>query len=485
MDRAIGVKWSILAALGLLPLAGGACSGSDGEPPNGHGGSGSAAAGKGGTASSTAGGGAGGSAPSFGGEAGAAGQGGAAPRRPSCSSPVDNPSTGMVECKEGYQHRVQAVVCADASTQTQGGEGGQAGASSLPRASGEECETDRDCAQFYFGHCRSFGGEPSAHCESGCAEDSDCGTGSICVCSGEGGVCQKSNCATDGDCADGYLCASFEQGCGEPGFACQSPEDECTSNDDCELGVCGGNVIGTGFEGELGRRTCDDTVCGRPFLVEAEARVAPTCASDAWSGCGASPRVDHLTTAERQALAAHWTRMGQMEHASIAAFARFQLQLLALGAPPSLVEDCTRALGDETQHTLLCFGLASAYAGRAISPGALDISGSLLQVSLVEVVDLVLAEGCFGETSAALAALEAADLACDPLIAATYEQIARDEQRHAELAFRFVRWALERDYQAVAPRIIESLTADNAASTAVQDVVEPCLCALLSRRLAA
>jgi len=61
--------------------------------------------------------------------------------------------------------------------------------------------------------------------------------------------------------------------------------------------------------------------------------------------------------------------MVQLEHASIAAFARFSLQLLSLGAPAGLIDDCTRALGDETAHARLCFQLASAYAGRAIGSG--------------------------------------------------------------------------------------------------------------------
>ena len=49
---------------------------------------------------------------------------------------------------------------------------------------------------------------------------------------------------------------------------------------------------------------------------------------------------------------------------------------------------------------------------------------------------LVIAEGCFGETSAALQALEAAASARAPVIRAAYARIAVDEERHADLAFR-------------------------------------------------
>jgi hypothetical protein len=190
-----------------------------------------------------------------------------------------------------------------------------------------------------------------------------------------------------------------------------------------------------------------------------------------------------LSESERAALVAHWTKLGQMEHASIAAFARFNLQLLALGAPPQLVEACTAALADETAHAKLCFGIASAYAGHAIGPGPLDVSNSLELTSLADIVDLVILEGCVGETSAALDALESAESAADPVIRSAYARIADDEQRHAGLAFRFVQWALERDRAAVLPRLQAALDVDT--SRIAVEVVTPCLRALTGLSAAA
>jgi hypothetical protein len=218
-------------------------------------------------------------------------------------------------------------------------------------------------------------------------------------------------------------------------------------------------------------------------LVESSERVAPVATTDAWLRGSTVPKTEHLSASERAALAAHWTRLGQMEHASIAAFARFNLQLLSLGAPPELVEDCTRAMADETAHTRLCFEIASAYAGHAVGPGPLDIAGSLAVTSLPDIVELVVVEGCFGETRAALEALEALDAASDPVIRAAYEQIARDEERHAALAFRFVRWALEREPEAVATRLSLSIQASDGDALA-RDVVIPCLQALSFARRA-
>jgi hypothetical protein len=100
-------------------------------------------------------------------------------------------------------------------------------------------------------------------------------------------------------------------------------------------------------------------------------------------------------------------------------------------------------------------------------------------------VELVIAEGCFGETSAALQALEAADDAEDPVIVAAYTQIASDEQRHAELAFRFVRWALVHDPRAVKPRIEAALALPASGDAATCAVALPCLQAVLGSLLSA
>jgi hypothetical protein len=298
----------------------------------------------------------------------------------------------------------------------------------------------------------------------------------VCICGSQrspgGGECHPATCATDADCP-GSVCASHEAGgCGGTIFRCITERDRCASNLDCAR---------TGYEclwnSEEEAHECGvGAVCGRPFLVADLPRLPPVEARRDWSDALA-PRVDHLSLGERAALARHWTKLGQMEHASIAAFARFSLQLLALGAPPDLVDACTQALADETAHAKLCFGIASAYAGRPIGPGPLDVSNSLELASLADIVDLVILEGCIGETSAALDALESAETAADPVIRDAYARIAADEQRHAELAFRFVRWAAMQREGAAAhvARAIDALP----SSRICDEVVAPCLRALL------
>jgi hypothetical protein len=134
-----------------------------------------------------------------------------------------------------------------------------------------------------------------------------------------------------------------------------------------------------------------------------------------------------------------------MEHASIAAFARFTLQLMHLGAPLPLLEGAQRAMRDETEHTKLCFGIASALLQESMGPGCLSIEGALTETTLEQVLRLVVYEGCIGETIAAMEAAESLALAQDPQIREALAQIEQDERRHSELAWQFVQWALSVD----------------------------------------
>ena len=193
---------------------------------------------------------------------------------------------------------------------------------------------------------------------------------------------------------------------------------------------------------ENGHRTCSNLVCGRPFLIAEAPRMAAIEMRADWLDATLSPDTSRLSPLERAELAAHWARLGQMEHASIAAFARFNLQLLSLGAPSELVEACNRALADETAHARACFALASAYGGTALGPARLDIEHCFEDNSLLAIAKLVLREGCLGETVASLEALAAAEAASDPAVKRALTRIASDELEHAELAFKFLRWAL-------------------------------------------
>jgi len=159
-----------------------------------------------------------------------------------------------------------------------------------------------------------------------------------------------------------------------------------------------------------------------------------------------------LPELERAALARHWALVAQLEHASVAAFSRFSLQLLAVGAPPSLLEDAHRAALDEIRHAELCFSLATVYAGKPIGPAPLPMTDQSLGVwDLAGIAVGTVEEGCIGETIAALEAQRAAELAQDAAVQAVLQRIHEDETRHAELAWRFVRWAMLTGDQTLRP----------------------------------
>lgn len=202
---------------------------------------------------------------------------------------------------------------------------------------------------------------------------------------------------------------------------------------------------------------CDGACCGRPFVVEGDVRVAAECGRSDWLTKLSSPEA--LDQATRDALRLAWLRDAKMEHASIGSFARFVLELLAVGAPPELLSDAQRAGEDEVDHAKLCFSLAVRYGSEPIGPSGLPVSGALPRATLAESAAAAVREGCIGETIAALVAREQCALATDPEARRALERIAADEERHAELAWSFVRWALGRGDPAVAPAVEQAFSA--------------------------
>jgi hypothetical protein len=191
------------------------------------------------------------------------------------------------------------------------------------------------------------------------------------------------------------------------------------------------------------RKRNNIVVEGRPFIVAGSPRVAALQCGDGWA-----EHVDMggATCAERDALVRHYVAWALAEHASIASFARFTLQLLALGAPSALVARAVEAMADETRHARFGFGLVHALSGVAVAPAELPMHRALDgDTSLESVLRLVVREGIIGETLSALEVRHAADLAEIPTLREALATIAAEEARHAELAFVFAAWALEQD----------------------------------------
>jgi hypothetical protein len=366
---------------------------------------------------------------------------------------------GWLRCDNGVLHRVTPSACP----------------SSLPRpdpvtvpaedaaeyADGgatPACRQDSDCNAAPHGRCDM----PSEYgvfnvglrCTYGCVLDADCLAGQVCLCGDPVGQCVQASCATDADCATGQLCADYirNPGCGGIAFACQTPLDECAAQSDCgDQPYCTiMSLSPDGSEPAAGTdhpRTCSNAVCviGRPFLIDGAERLALSEARTDWYSNTPPTGAPGLLpdTSLRRELARSWTEQALMEHASVAAFARFSLQLLSLGAPADLVQRSADAMQDEIRHARACFELARHYAGVDVGPGVLPIDGALAASDLCSVVLGTIAEGCIGETVAAMEAAEALAHCEEPSVRAVLERITIEESRHAELAWQFLAWALQ------------------------------------------
>lgn len=182
---------------------------------------------------------------------------------------------------------------------------------------------------------------------------------------------------------------------------------------------------------------------GRPFIVDDAARLAAVGSHTGWAD-EIDLRMHDVTLDERVALIRHYTDWALAEHASIASFTRFALQLIALGAPSHLVTRATDAMADETRHARFGFGLVKALSNEQVGPGAMSIDRAFTDETTMEsVLRLVAREGMIGETLAALEVRAAADLAELPFLRVALAKIADEESRHAELAYAFAAWALE------------------------------------------
>ena len=236
-----------------------------------------------------------------------------------------------------------------------------------------------------------------------------------------------------------------------PGTSC---EDEPYSQAcvleayNCGL-IQGGEEIGCGpittGEGACCYIVYGDCAVGRPFHVRGQARRAGLVRGHRWRGVAQQqPETASLGASTRAALADAWGSYGQSEHASIASFARFGVQLLALGAPASLVRASVRAGVDERRHAALSFGLAGAYARRASDPGALETHACHEARGAVEIARDLAREGCVAETVSWLLLRGALGQARDPAVQASLAEIVADEERHVLLAWEALAWMCRR-----------------------------------------
>jgi hypothetical protein len=191
--------------------------------------------------------------------------------------------------------------------------------------------------------------------------------------------------------------------------------------------------------------TAGGTCCGRPLLAAGQpvmANAKPGASS--WNA--GMPVLGHVDKTIAILAGEHWLRAALMEHASIASFARFALELVQFGAPADLLHAALVSAKEEVDHAERCFALASAYLGTPVGPTPVDLTAAAApSETLADFAEAVVREGCVGEAMAAIEAAARLSVATEPAARELLSQIMADESTHAALAWRTLRWVLEID----------------------------------------
>ena len=161
-------------------------------------------------------------------------------------------------------------------------------------------------------------------------------------------------------------------------------------------------------------------------------------------------------------LALAWRETARREHALVASLAERSVALVAAGAPPELVRDAHTDALDEIRHAQVCFAVARQLDGEATGPASYpeaitprrpvhrDRASLLTELARAAVIDGALGEGVSARVKQRLAQRCA-------LIGprAALRQLAADEARHAENAWRLVRWCVEEGGEPVRRALVE------------------------------
>ena len=208
---------------------------------------------------------------------------------------------------------------------------------------------------------------------------------------------------------------------------------------------------------EIDPRNWDDGPrgVGRLLVVDGAARTARGASVPAWApGELIDTNIARGLSAEARAhIARRWVDSALLEHASVASFARTTIELMAVGAPPSLVAAVQRAASDEIRHAQMCFAIASSYAGAEVGPSALA-PASPRELDLARLAATTFVEACVSETIGAVELERAASRAAHPNVRRMLGEIAADEARHAELAWSTVGWAARAGGQVVIDAVV-------------------------------
>jgi hypothetical protein len=192
------------------------------------------------------------------------------------------------------------------------------------------------------------------------------------------------------------------------------------------------------FDCEYAAPAC--TVTGR-FVAEAGQPVTVSC--DLCPGAGRRPpglRPQRTRRTVSNQAGEYFARAAHLEAASVHAFAHLRRELLAHGAPAALVAAAERSARDETVHAHAMGELALRYGTEPRTPHVRRMRVRSLEAMARDNA----VEGCVRETYGALVATWQAAHARDGDVRRRFARIARDETRHAAIAWAIAEWVTPR-----------------------------------------
>ena len=197
------------------------------------------------------------------------------------------------------------------------------------------------------------------------------------------------------------------------------------------------------------RKLRDQPECvhGRALMEDGKAtfaRVRPSVKNPWTKNLSKSINPKKLSRKQREIAGKFYLQTALYEHASIASFQKFTLDLMKFGAPPHLLDKAQQATRDEIAHAQMAFSIATDLLQENLHPHRLDYTPKLCE-SIKEFARSTLQEGAIGETIAVLIASEQLRVSKDHSVREFLQQVVEDEAKHAELAWETIRWCLEKD----------------------------------------
>ncbi|HRI71686.1 MAG TPA: ferritin-like domain-containing protein [Polyangium sp.] len=178
-----------------------------------------------------------------------------------------------------------------------------------------------------------------------------------------------------------------------------------------------------------------------------------------WVDCAGGRSTEGITVGDApQSLSAFGMRLARiatLEAEAVPAFRRLARELAALGAPRKLRRQAARSRRDEARHARTISSLARKYG--SIPASVLGSEKPLALRNLEEVALENALEGCIRETYGAWQAWKQSEEVRDSEYRSIMQRIARDELRHAQLAWEIHDWAMKRLSLAARRRITDAM----------------------------